>query len=244
MANKEMAVFNYLMVVFLYQLMLIAIVSIITFAFMTKNRENYVKIGIFSICFIFYFLMRILPGIVNFQNFNLPWESRLLSIAAGIICFFLFRKHFINYNYFKIKYDKSNFKVTLIVSLATIIGYLIVFYFRGQPQIFNTELFLFISMVSVEEEIIFRGLILGILMSCLDKKVLFIKYPGAVLCGILFGFWHGTFFNFDLLNIIVNCFYGYIMGWLTIKHKSIVVPIIVHILTNVSGYFLQVIVLK
>jgi membrane protease YdiL (CAAX protease family) len=234
---------GFLVNVVLYQIMLIVIISAFTFMFMVKNKKNCYRIGLFAISFLIYFLMRILPGILNFQNFNLPWESRLFSIAAGIICFFLFRNDLADNNYFRINYEKSKLKITLLVSIAAIIGYLIIFYFRGRPQLFDMELFLFLSMVSAEEEIFFRGIVLALLMSCLNKKVFFIKYPAAVLCGILFGFWHGSFYHFDLINIITNCFYGYIMGWLTIKNKSIIVPIIVHILTNISGYLLQVLIL-
>jgi membrane protease YdiL (CAAX protease family) len=81
-------------------------------------------------------------------------------------------------------------------------------------------------------------------MNCLDKKIVFIKYPAAVLSGIIFGLWHGSFLQFDSMNIIVNCFFGYIMGWLAIKNKSIIMPLVVHSLTNVLGYLLQVVLLK
>jgi membrane protease YdiL (CAAX protease family) len=72
---------------------------------------------------------------------------------------------------------------------------------------FNIEWFLFLStIVEIEEELFFRGILLGLLLSCLDKKIAFIKYPSAVLSGIIFGLWHGNFLQSDFINIIVNCF--------------------------------------
>ncbi|MDR1858314.1 MAG: hypothetical protein LBQ69_02470, partial [Treponema sp.] len=65
---------GFLIGILLYQLMLIAIVSIFTIAFMEKNKENYCRIGLFAIVFLVYFIMRILPNIIGFNNFELPWE--------------------------------------------------------------------------------------------------------------------------------------------------------------------------
>ena len=42
---------SYLMGILLYQLILIGIVSVFTFAFMEKNKENYLKIGLLTIVF-------------------------------------------------------------------------------------------------------------------------------------------------------------------------------------------------
>lgn len=226
----------------LYQLMLLIIVSISALICMKKTRENYYRIMIVAICFVFYFLMRIMPSILHFRNFEMPWESRFFSIITGILCFLLFRKHFANSNYFKIKQEKKYLRKIFIVSIITIIGYLIIFYFRGDPKKFNTEELLFLStVIGIEEEIFFRGLLLGLLMSCLDEKMLFIKYPAIVISAIYFGLWHGSFLNFDYIGIITNCCYGYIVGWITIKSRSIIIPVIVHNLINFLGYLLIVI---
>ena len=225
---------GFLIGILLYQLMLIAIVSVPTYAFMEKTKENYRRIGIFAIVFLVYYIMRILPGVIGLQNFDLPWETRLFSISAGVLCFFIFRKHFSDYNYLKLKQDRNNLKITIPVAIATIIGYFIISYLRRYPQEVSMELLLFVSTVGpIEEELFFRVLILGLLMSCLDKKVLFIKYPAALLSGIIFGLYHGTFFNFDVLHIIINCVYGSIVGWITVKNKSVLVPAIVHIIVNI-----------
>ena len=112
----------------LYQLMLLALILIFAFVCMKKSKEKYYRLGIIAICFVFYFLMRILPNIIGAQNFELPWESRLLSIISGLLCFLLFKKHFSESNYLKIKQEKEYLRATIIVSVITIIGYLIIFY--------------------------------------------------------------------------------------------------------------------
>ena len=232
---------SFLAGILLYQLMLIGIVSVFTFIFMEKNKDNYFRIGLFAIVFLVYFIMRILPGVIGFQNFELPWESRFLTIISGVLLYFLFKKHFSDNNYLKIKQDKQYLNLTILVSVAVIFGYLIIFYFRGFQQEPNIGYLIFVSIISViEEELYFRLIILGLLMSCLNKKSLYGKYLAAILGGFIFGFWHGTFFNFDIANIITNCIYGYILCWITIKQKSILIPAIVHMITNVLGYIVTV----
>jgi membrane protease YdiL (CAAX protease family) len=224
-----------------YQIMLIAFVSIFTIVFMEKNKENIFRIGLFAILFLVYFVMRILPQIIGFQNFDMPWESRFLTIISGILFYFIFRKHFSENNYLKLRHDKQNTKITIFIAIATIVGYFFILYLRRFSQEFNLELLLFISTISViEEELFFRVLILGLLMSCLDKKVLFHKYLAIILAGIIFGFWHGTFFNFDLFNILTNCIYGSLVGWITIKNKSIIIPVIMHVIINTIGHLINI----
>ena len=232
---------NFLVGITLYLLMLIAFVSIFTIIFMEKTKENYHRIGLFTIVFLVYFIMRILPNIIGFNNFELPWESRFLAIFSGVLLFFFFRKHFSDYNYLKLKQDRNNLKITIPVSIATIIGYLVIYYFRGQPQELNIELWAFVSLVGpIEEELFFRVLVLGLLMGCLDKKELFIKYPAVLLSGIVFGLWHGSFFNFDVINVLINCVYGYIVGWITVKNKSVLVPAIMHVIINTIGHLINI----
>ena len=233
--------FSFLIGILVYQLMLIGIVSIFTFIFMEKNKENYLKIGIFVIIFLVYFIMRILPQVIGFQNFELPWESRFLTISSGILLYFLFKKHFYDSNYLRIKQNKQNIRLTILVSVIAIIGYFLIFYYRGFQQEPNIGYLIFVSIISIlEEELYFRLIILGLLMSCLDKKTQYGKYLAVILSGFIFGFWHGTFYNFDIINIITNCIYGSILGWVTIKHKSIFIPAIVHMITNVLSYIITV----
>jgi membrane protease YdiL (CAAX protease family) len=187
--------------------------------------------------------VRLIANFSQLLYFNVPWGSRLLAVAFGILCYYLFRKFFENNDFFRSKLDKKQIGLILIISIVTIVGYLIIFIIRGQSQKFSIEEFLFYSIaVEIEEEIIFRGLLLGLLMSCLDKKILFIKYPAVLLCGLFFGFYHGNFFYFDFINVMVNCIFGYVVGWIAIKTKNILIPIIVHSLTNSIGYLIQVFV--
>ena len=218
-------------------------VLIIAIILMEKNKLNYYRIVIFALCYIIFVSVRLIANFFEFLYFTVPWGSRLLAIAFGLVCFFIFRKFFENNNYFRIKQDKKQIGLIMIISIITIVGYSIIFFIRGQSQKFSIEELIFYSItVEIEEEIIFRGLLLGLLMSCLDRKIVFIKYPAVLLCGMFFGFYHGNFFYFDYINIITNCIFGIIVCWITVKTKSMLIPLIVHSLTNCIGYLIEVFV--
>lgn len=232
---------SFLGLTLLYTFINLMVILAIAIILMDKNKLNFQRIVIFALCYITFVGVRLIANYSQFLYFTVPWGSRLLAIVFGIICFFLFRRFFRNSNYFRIKQEKGNTKLILLISIITIVGYSIVFILRGYPQEFSIEELLFYSIaVELEEEIIFRGLLLGLLMSCLGKKILFIKYPAVLLCGLFFGFYHGNFFYFDYINIITNCVFGYIVGWIAVKTKSIFVPLLVHSLTNCIGYLIQV----
>jgi membrane protease YdiL (CAAX protease family) len=230
--------------IILYQFGLLFVITITALVLMKKTKEHFRQIAIVVIIFVFYFVMRTLPGLFNIQNFDMPWESRILSIVFSILCVFLFRKHFAEHNYFTIKQETKDLRKILLVSAITIIGYSIIFYMRGTPTVFNTEEFLFLSVfVEIEEELFFRGLLLGLLMSCLDEKIGIIKYPAVILCAVYFGLWHGNIYYYDYIGVITNCFYGYAAAWMAVKSRSLVIPFITHCLVNAIGYLITVLMI-
>jgi len=158
----------------LYVSINLIVILAITLILMEKSKINYRRIAIFAFCYVLFIAMRLIANFTQFLYFGVPWGSRLLAIVSGLVCFFLFRKYFENNNYFRIKQETKQFGMILAVSIITIIGYSIIFFIRGQSLNFSVEELLFYSItVEVEEEIIFRGLLLGLLMGCLDKEILF-----------------------------------------------------------------------
>ena len=165
---------SFLGLTLLYIFINLMVVLVIALILMKKNKINYHRIAIFALCYIIFVVVRLIANFSQFLYFRVPWGSRLLAIAFGLICFFIFRKFFEYNNYFRIKQDKKQIGLILIISIITIVGYSIIFIIRGQSLEFSIEELLFYSIsVEIEEEINFRGLLLGLLMSCLDEKILF-----------------------------------------------------------------------
>jgi membrane protease YdiL (CAAX protease family) len=93
----------------------------------------------------------------------------------------------------------------------------------------------------IDEEIMYRGVLLGLLMTCIKDKICFKNYIGILIIAILFGFIHAfqlnTVYsiNFDWIYFLQTSFFGFVLGWVTIKSRSIVLPIIAHNLSNFFG---------
>lgn len=107
---------------------------------------------------------------------------------------------------------------------------------------FNLETLAFqLTVPGIDEEIIFRGILLGLLMSSLKENIKFLGNPSVLLTGILFGLMHALTLKNDL-SINFNSIYffqtgiaGYIWGWITIKSRSILMAILSHNFSNFFG---------
>jgi membrane protease YdiL (CAAX protease family) len=107
---------------------------------------------------------------------------------------------------------------------------------------FDAETLLFqLTIPGIDEEIMYRGVLLGLLMSCIKDKIFFRNYIGILIIAILFGFIHAFQFDttysihFDWIYFIQTSFFGIVLGWITIKSGSILLAIVVHNLSNFLG---------
>ena len=107
---------------------------------------------------------------------------------------------------------------------------------------FNLETLAFqISLPGIDEEIMFRGILLGLLATSLKDKISFLGNPSVLLTAILFGFMHALTLNkdysinFEPIYFIQTGFAGYVWGWITIKSRSILLAIVSHNFSNFFG---------
>ena len=126
--------------------------------------------------------------------------------------------------------------------LATIIWYV----FRKTD--FNIETLAFnLILPGIDEEIIFRGILLGLLMSILKENVFSIINPSVLVTSILFGFIHALKLNshnsidFDIIYFFQTGLAGYAWGWITVKSKSILFAILSHNFSNFFGTLITMI---
>jgi hypothetical protein len=69
---------------------------------MEKNKMNILRIIIFSFCFI---LNNIAIRMALFDTGNWNWTGKLFGIISGFLCFFAFKKYFMENNFFTIKQE-------------------------------------------------------------------------------------------------------------------------------------------
>jgi membrane protease YdiL (CAAX protease family) len=239
-----------IMIVVLFQTIL-QLVVILPFVLilLERNKLNYIRVLIFSLCFLAYPIILSLPNIyIDFIKSSWNWDGKILGTIFGILCFFLFRKFFPKNNFFRLKQERKNIKTVIIVSIGAIIFTGIRWLIFSKYK-FDIETLLFqLTLPGIDEEILFRGILLGLLMSCLKDKIFFIKNTSIIIMAVLFGLVHAIridvtswSINFDLFSFILTGLYGYIFGWITVKTRSIILPIFVHNFANFFGYFVAMI---
>lgn len=204
-----------------------------------RTRQNYLRITIFSIVYILYQAILVLPRYgLTFIESNWNWDGKIYAIFFGVICFFLFKKYFIPNNFFTLKQELKSNKITWIVTLSIIVGISTIYYFIDSSDFDGETLAFQLLMPALDEEIIFRGILLGLLLTSLPGKVSILGNPSFLITGMLFGLMHSLSLSkdykieFDIIGFLHTGIGGWVFGWLTYKSRSILKPVVSHGGTN------------
>ena len=223
---------------------ILQVIILLPFAFIflkKKSKLNFQRLLIFATTFIIYQVSLVLPKIdssFNFIKSSWNWDGKIYGIICGIISYLLFKKYFRENDFFTLKQNKENFKPALIGAIGIVLIASMAWLLLGKST-FNVETLAFqISVPGIDEEIMFRGILLGLLATCLKDKIPFLGNPSILLTAILFAFTHALtlnkdyFIDFEPLYFIQTGFAGYIWGWITIKSRSILLAILSHNFSN------------
>jgi membrane protease YdiL (CAAX protease family) len=176
------------------------------------------------------------------------WTGKLLGIVFGVLVYIVLRKKISPYDFIKIQQGQQYFQKTIIATvLITCTAF---FSYFDSSMAMDRETLLFqLTMPGLDEEIMFRAILLGLLLSCLKKniKVGQINFgsPSILIVGLLFGLLHGLtltdnfIFKFDFLYFISTFIFGYVWGWITVKSQSILQPIISHNVSNFISHLIM-----
>lgn len=209
-----------------------------------KNNTNFKRILIVVFCYIFYQIFLVLPrinSIFDFIESSWNWDGKIYGIICGVICYLFFKKYFEENNFFTLKQSKDNFRGALFGTIGIVLLSTLIWFLLGNSE-FNLETLLFqISLPGIDEEIMFRGILLGLLTTSLKSKVPFLGNPSVLLTAVLFGFMHALTLS-ENFSISFNSFYfiqtgfaGYVWGWITLKSRSILLAILSHNFSNFFG---------
>ena len=217
----------------------IAIILPLLLLFMKeRTKTNYLRILCIVLCYFVSALALILPNITvfNFINGSWNWDGKIYSIVCGIAMYFLFRKQFCVNNFFTLKQNKAGLKAAIWTAIA-IIG-LRVLGGALRSKEFNLETLLFqLSMPGIDEEIIFRGIILGLTCSSLRGGRSAAWNPSIMINTILFGLVHSWSYqdgvlDFNLVSFIGAGLVGYVLTYITLKTRSILLAMLTHNFCN------------
>ncbi len=224
-------------------------ISPIVFYFLKDKLDNKWKfIFLFVGTFVLNSFLIDLPRKISFLNLlggQLNWTGKIFALTASLIIYFLIKKRFLNhYDFFKFSQARHSLKPNLIIILLSLLITVLSTRFLGGHSEFTLETLLFQLLPGIEEEIVFRGIMLGILLSIMKDKVIIgnknFGNPSIYATAILFGLVHGLSFDnqwqidFNFGYCFITILYGLVWGWIALKSKSILMPIIAHNLLNIT----------
>jgi len=99
-----------------------------------------------------------------------------------------------------------------------------------------------VTLPGLDEELAFRGIMLGLLVTALSNRLeigrLNLGHPAMWVTAVLFGFVHGLRFGgalyMDWFHFGMTAVIDLILAWMTLKSRSILMPIVAHNLYNFS----------
>jgi membrane protease YdiL (CAAX protease family) len=227
---------------------ILAITPILFFTMQNNVKNKWKVVALCIAAFISNAFLLDLPRNTEAFNFiggSWNWSGKILALAGSIAFYFIIKKKYINgNNFFRIKQAKGSLK-PILIALFSLWAIVCTFtLFSGNKMEFTIETLLFQLVPGIEEEIIFRGILLGIPLTILNDKIklgkINIGNPAIYATALLFGISHALSFSnqwaieFNIGYSIITTAYGFVWGWMAIKSKSILMPILSHNLVNLS----------
>lgn len=182
---------------------------------------------------------QIIKSFIFNNNLIFNWSAKTYSIIFALILWILLRK-IISTNDIglRFKQNKGSIKFSLLfmplfLALAALFGLI-----SNRSEFNLNPLFYSAIMPGLAEELIYRGILLGLLNKIFEKnfKVLGTYFGwGAILTSIVFGLLHGfqltENFHADFYNVpnmVLTGIYGFIFALMKERSGSLVFPVIGH----------------
>ncbi len=216
-----------------------------------RSKVNIQRFFVFLICYFVNSVFLALPKFYPFFDIikgGWNWDGKIYGTLGGIAAYFLFRGLFKENDFFTFRQNRHGLKSALWwAGVMVVFSSILHFVVGGWTRTFDYETLAFqISLPGIDEEINIRGILLGLLVSSLREKISFWGNPAILLTSILFGFGHalsldGWAVKLNPLYFLYSGFVGYILGWIALKSRSLLLPILSHNLFNFFGTLVSMI---
>jgi len=209
-----------------------------------KDRNHVKTISLFILIFTCYQIILKIP--LEYNEFDIingkqNWTGKLLGIFFGLLTYSLLYRRLEPFNFLRFKQEpKALLKTVLASSIMICTGF---FSYFDSPRNFDIEILAFqLTMPGFDEEIMFRGILLALLLTCLQDKIKIVEKtlgnPSIFIIAVLFGLAHGFSvtnsleFRFEFYPFICTFVSGYVLSWITVESKSILFPVLSHNIVN------------
>jgi membrane protease YdiL (CAAX protease family) len=175
--------------------------------------------------------------LVDGQRWNWAGKAGECILSLLFMCTTLLTKKEAGFT-LAIKHAK---KITLLIFAILLITFAIQYFTDDIKNVKGTETFLFqLLMPGIAEELVFRGILLGLLSKAYNSRFIIWKVPlgwGIIITSVLFGLVHAfTFgrhtFDFNILYFLSTFTMGLALAFIKEKSQSLLPGIVCHNLFN------------
>lgn len=231
---------------------LLIVLPIILCTLTNWKRESLQVVAVFALYFLAHGLLLMLPTeveVVRLTHGNWNWSGKIYATLGSVIFLLLYRKFELKDYFLTFKQEKGYLKQGLILLAVIFLVKGVFNYFYLSPSDWDLEALFFQATVpGLDEEIAFRGIMMGLLVKVLKptKRALF--HPAIIVTALLFGMVHGFHMevvgstvdvNLNLFSVLQTGIMGVAWGWMTLKSGSILLALISHNLGNVTSQLIS-----
>jgi membrane protease YdiL (CAAX protease family) len=223
---------------------LLVLLPILLFFLKDYKRETFKNVFLFALVYFVYQVILVIPRffpILDVINSPWNWEGKILAALWAIACAWTWRKRLQPHYFITYKQDANGVKLASLAGLFIVLLATLIWGIYGKSEFDAETLWFQLTLPGIDEEILFRGVLLGLLLNTVAFRDFPLFNPSIWITAILFGFIHGFTLNknfeiqIDGLLFTQTAFAGWVWAWMTIKSRSILLPILSHNFSNFFG---------
>lgn len=232
-------------------LIALAIVSLLLFFFKRPDSQFLKALSIIATYHLLYAVTLLAPieYSLQFQNTSMNWTGKIGAMALSIAFYFFIKKRLVDCDFITRNTKKDALKKVILVGTITwlVMCFLTVAFSNGARPLNVEKLLYQLTMPGLDEEL-WRAILLGLMIPIVKDRKFKLGHPALWATTIIFSLIHSVYMSDGQLGFapdafIVTGLLGYILGWTTLKSRSLLPAIILHNLINFSTNFLEMYVL-
>ncbi len=223
------------------------VISPLIWVALHRDGHKWRYLALFALYYIGYSCLLFAPLVypsLLFVDSEWNWSGKIYGILGSILFLILFRKEFGEHNFITLRQRSTSSKPILIVTIIAFVAAVVLAVLSVMKSGERFEYYFFqFTMPGLDEELAFRGIMLGLLSNTLKPRInirnISLGNPALIITSILFGLGHSFqidpdwCFHQNWVEFISTFATGLLLGWLTLRSGSILMAILIHDLFNV-----------
>ena len=216
-----------------------------------KGNPNLLKtIGVVLLYHLVYVTLVFLPiqyPSLSIQDASMNWVGKLLAFIFSI-SFYIIIRNKIRHDYIYAKPEETKLKKGIVVGVIAVAVMCLLTILFSQSKPMDIEKLVYQLTIPGLDEELWRGILIGLTLMVIKDGRFKVGHPAVWVTTIIFALGHSLYFQnwelgFALDAFIVTGALGYVLGWMTLRTRSILPALVFHNLINFSTNILEMAIL-